>query len=137
MMPTFDRPPMTMNRPRRSPRVAKSTSMIASLASLMPFFLKMSMIIVNMARTMQMMPLIALGVSGINEATISAATMRRSITVGTISLTFVRSSEETGSLLRRKRIIMIGTVAIAPISTAKKIPSLPFIQKNSMKFISA
>ena len=84
-----------------------------------------------------MMPLIVSGVPGMKEATISASTIPSSIQVGRKSSTFVLPRLVTGALSFRNRYIMIGTVATAPSSTAKKIPGRPFIQKKSRNVMFA
>ena len=85
----------------------------------------------------QIAPFVISGLPGMKDAAISRTTMSTSITVGNISSTFVLVSDLTLWRNPRNRIIMTGTVARAPSSTAKKIPSRPSIQKKDMKSIFA
>ena len=80
-----------------------------------------------------MYPFVKAGLFGINDAIIRPAIMPKSKNVGTGSVTFVLTSDTTGSLYFLNRIRNTGTVAIAPSSTAQNMPGRPSIQKKSKK----
>ena len=62
-----------------------------------------------------------------------ATTISTSMTAGIVPSTCVRGPAVTGSRSFRNSRSMIGTVARAPSSTAKKMPGRPCIQKKSRK----
>ena len=77
------------------------------------------------------------GLFVMKEAPIRRSTITIRRMVGTRSSTFVRSSACTFCFMLWNRSIITGTLISAPSSTAKKIPSLPFIQKKDRKSMSA
>ena len=84
-----------------------------------------------------MIPFVSSGRFGKKDATITTTIVSTSIIPGTGDVISVRSPASTGSFISRNRNSMIGIVANAPSSTAKKIPGLPFIKKKSVKVILA
>ena len=89
------------------------------------------------AKVMHIAPLVMSGLFGKNDTNISVATSPTSMYVGTRFFTSVYSSAATGCLYFLNRIIITGTVARAPSSTAKKIPGLPWNTKKDEKSIFA
>ena len=130
-------PWITRNKPVRIQSVSKSTERTAFLRFSGILFIRKSMSMQSTAITQQIMPLIVLGVFGIKEAIIRHTTTPHKATVGNIPSTSVFSVASTGWFSLWKRKIMTGTVSNAPSSTAQKIPGLPCIKKNCIKFIFA